>query len=112
MAEFTSYAHGTPCWVDVTSPDLDSSVKFYTGLFGWDAEQDPNPAAGGYTMFRKNGKYVAAGSPPQQEGMPSYWTTYLASDDVDDTAAKIGDAGGTVMAGPFDVFESGRMAVA
>ena len=63
-------------------------------------------------MFTLNGKYVAAASPPQQEGMPSYWTTYLASDDVDDTAAKIRDAGGTVFMDPFDVFDSGRMTVA
>ena len=112
MAEFTSYAHGTPCWVDVTSPELDKSIEFYTGLFGWEAEPMPSPEAGGYTMFMLNGKNVAAGSPPQQEGMPSYWTTYLASDDVDDTATKIRDAGGTVMMDPFDVFGSGRMTVA
>lgn len=112
MAEFTSYAHGTPCWVDVTSPDLDGSVAFYKSLFGWEAEQDPRPEAGSYTMFKKNGKYVAAGSPPQQEGMPSHWTTYIASDDVDETAGKIRDAGGTVLMDPFDVFDSGRMTVA
>ena len=53
MAEFTSYAHGTPCWVDVTSPDLDGSIAFYQGLFGWEAERDPRPEAGGYTMFKK-----------------------------------------------------------
>ena len=112
MAEFTSYAHGTPCWVDVTSPDLEGSIAFYKGLFGWDAHVTPQPEAGGYTMFTLKDKYVAAGSPPQQEGSPSYWTTYLASDDVDDTAAKIRDAGGTVMMDPFDVFDSGRMTVA
>ena len=112
MAEFTSYAHGTPCWVDVTSPELDRSVDFYTGLFGWEAQLAPEPEAGGYTMFTLRGKYVAAASPPQQEGMPSYWTTYLASDDVDDSAAKIRDAGGTVFMDPFDVFDSGRMTVA
>ena len=38
MPEFTSYAHGTPCWVDVTSPELDKSIEFYKGLFGWEAE--------------------------------------------------------------------------
>ena len=112
MAEFTSYAHGTPCWVDVTSPDLDGSVAFYKGLFGWEAEQDLQPEAGGYTMFTLNGKYVAAASQPQQEGMGSFWMTYIASDDVDDTAAKIRDAGGTVMVDPFDVFDAGRMTVA
>jgi predicted enzyme related to lactoylglutathione lyase len=112
MPEFTSYAHGTPCWVDVTSPELDKTIEFYKGLFGWEAERDPRPEAGGYTMFTLDDKYVAAGSPPQQEGMPSYWTTYIASDDVDDTAGKIRDAGGTVLMDPFDVFDSGRMTVA
>ena len=63
-------------------------------------------------MFTLDDKFVAAGSPPQQEGMPSYWTTYIASDDADDTAAKIRDAGGTVFMDPFDVFDSGRMTVA
>lgn len=112
MAEFTSYAPGTPCWVDVTSPDLDKTIKFYGDLFGWEAHRVPQPEAGGYTMFTLRDLYVAAGSPPQQEGMPSHWTTYIASDDVDDTAAKIRDAGGTVLMDPFDIFDSGRMTVA
>jgi predicted enzyme related to lactoylglutathione lyase len=112
MSERTSYAPGIPCWVDLGSPDLDASVEFYKALFGWDADVAPQTEAGGYTMFSLNGKYVAAGSPPQQEGMPSFWTTYLASDDVDATAAKIRDAGGTVFMDPFDVFDSGRMTIA
>ena len=112
MAEFTSYAHGTPCWVDLTSPDLDRSIDFYKELFGWEAAQDPRPEAGGYTMFSLGEKLVAAGSPPQQEGMPSHWTTYIASDDADDTAQRVRDAGGSVVVDPFDVFDAGRMTVA
>jgi predicted enzyme related to lactoylglutathione lyase len=113
MAEFTSYAHGTPCWVDVTSTDMDRTVAFYGALFGWEAETAPAPEAGGYTMFTLRGKNVAAASPPPPSGpQASYWTTYLASDDVDDTAAKVRDAGGTVFLDPFDVFDAGRMTVA
>ena len=112
MPEFTSYVHGTPCWTDVTSTDLPRAVEFYTSLFGWDADVAPEPEAGGYTMFRLDGKTVAAGSPPQQEGIPSHWTTYLASDDVDATATKVREAGGTVLVDPFDVFEAGRMTIA
>ena len=112
MPEFTSYVRGTPCWVDVTSADLEGAIAFYTSLFGWHADTDPRPEAGGYTMFSKNGKHVAAASRPQQEGMPAHWTTYLASDDVDDTARRVRDAGGTVLVEPFDVFDAGRMTVA
>jgi predicted enzyme related to lactoylglutathione lyase len=111
VPELSSYATGTPCWVDVSSTDLDRSVDFYTGLFGWEAQRDPRPEAGGYTMFTLRGKYVAAASPVWQEGMPSVWTTYIASDDVDATAAKARAAGGNVMMEPFDVLDAGRMTV-
>jgi uncharacterized protein len=112
MPEFTEYAPGTPCWVDLTSPELDRSIAFYSELFGWTAERDPRPEAGGYTMFSKDGSLVAAGSPPQQEGTPSSWSTYIASDDVDATAAKITEAGGSLLMDPFDVFDAGRMVFA
>ena len=114
MPVFTSYATGMPCWVDVTSPELERTTSFYSDFFGWKAEQDPRPEAGGYTMFRKDGKYVAAASPPPpgSEGVPPHWTTYIASDDVDATAARVREAGGTVLMEPFDVFDAGRMAVA
>jgi len=113
MTEFTSYRHGTPCWVDVTSSDIGAANAFYSGLFGWDAE-DLGEEAGGYTMYTLRGKRVAAGSPPPpgSEVAPPHWTTYLASDDVDETAQKIRDAGGTVLMDPFDVFDSGRMTIA
>jgi len=114
MPEITSYDTGKPCWADVTSPDVDGAVQFYSELFGWTGQTDPRPEAGGYTMFSKNGKYVAAASPPMPgaEGIPPHWTVYLASDDVDATAGKIRDAGGQVLMDPFDVFDSGRMTIA
>jgi predicted enzyme related to lactoylglutathione lyase len=71
MPELSSYATGTPCWVDVTSTDLDRSIGFYTRFFDWDARTDPRPEAGGYTLFTLRGKNVAAASPTWQEGMPS-----------------------------------------
>lgn len=114
MPVFTEYSTGTPCWTDVTSPDLDRTVSFYGELFGWEAERDPRPEAGGYVMFKKKGKYVAAGSPPPpgQEGVPPHWSTYIASDDVDATAKRVTEAGGTLLMEPMDVFESGRMVLA
>ena len=114
MPEVTSYATGKPCWADVTVPDVDAGAAFYSELFGWTADKAPQPGAGGYTMFSKDGKYVAAASPPAPgtEGIPPHWTVYLASDDADATAGKIRDAGGQVLMDPFDVFDSGRMTIA
>ncbi len=45
------------------------------------------------------------------KGMPPVWTTYIASADVDATAASVVEHGGTVMMPPFDVLDAGRMAV-
>jgi uncharacterized protein len=114
MPEFTEYATGVPCWTDVTTSDLDSTTTFYTELFGWQAERDPRPEAGGYTMFTKNGKNVAAASPPPPgaESVPPHWSTYIATDDVEETAEKVQEAGGTLLMEPMDVFDAGRMVLA
>ena len=64
-------------------------------------------------MFTLDGKNVAAGEPAAcGDAAASYWTTYIASDDVDATAEKIRGAGGTVLMDPFDVFDAGRMTIA
>jgi uncharacterized protein len=112
MPEVSSYATGQPSWADVTSPDVDAAASFYSELFGWEADKAPQPEAGGYTMFSREGKHVAAASPPLQEGIPPHWTVYLAADDVDEIAGRIREAGGNVMMEPFDVFDSGRMTLA
>jgi predicted enzyme related to lactoylglutathione lyase len=43
--------------------------------------------------------------------MPSVWTTYIATDDLDATAAKVTAAAGQLLMPPFDVTTAGRMTV-
>ena len=71
----------------------------------------PAEADGRYFMARLRGKDVAALGSAPQEGMPAVWNTYVTVTDVEETAEKVKDAGGTVMMEPFDVFDAGRMAV-
>jgi uncharacterized protein len=111
MAEFTSYEPGTPCWVDLASPDLEVSKAFYGGLFGWEAQVVPDEAAGGYTMFTLRGKQVAGLGALFAEGQPPVWSTYISVDDVDKTAEAVLGAGGRVLAPAMDVLDAGRMAV-
>jgi uncharacterized protein len=108
MSERDGYAAGTPCWVDLGSADSDAAQAFYGALFGWESEVDPRPEAGGYGMFRLRGRDVAGFGPPQEGQRPS-WSTYIASDDVDATAAAIAGAGGRIVTGPLDVLDAGRM---
>ncbi len=66
-----------------------------------------------YTMFQLEGENAAALSgmmPEMQEmGMPSHWTNYVSVDDVDSLADVVTDNGGTILYGPMDIFDSGRM---
>jgi predicted enzyme related to lactoylglutathione lyase len=111
MSKRTSYPAGTPCWVDLGSPDPKAAADFYGEVFGWKAEFDPRPDAGGYGMLTKGGKIVAGLGPQQNPDVPPYWTVYVSVDDADKTTAAITAAGGTAIAGPMDVFDAGRLAV-
>lgn len=109
MPSMTSYRHGVPNWVDVSAPDVEASVAFYASVFGWEATPDMGPDAGGYRIFLHGGQPVA-GIGPLHEGQPS-WTTYVNVADVDATAARIGELGGTLVVPPMDLpNDSGRMA--
>jgi predicted enzyme related to lactoylglutathione lyase len=110
MPERTEYAPGTPSWIDIGT-DVEAAKRFYTGLFGWDA-QDAGPVeeTGGYGFFLKNGKMVA-GYGPQQSPGPPFWSTYVSVSDADETAGKVKAYGGQVLMDPMDVMAAGRMAV-
>jgi uncharacterized protein len=98
--------------VDVSVDDVPKAIAFYQALFGWDIELG-GPEVGGYSIAHSGGRIVAAISPKMAgPDAPTVWTTYLATDDTDATAAKVKGAGGQVLAGPMDVMEEGRMAVA
>src|SRR5438477_8175967 len=100
----TVWASGTPCWVDLGVTDIGKAGAFYAALFGWELQPGP-PEAGGYTVCRKDGRQVAGIGPQMGPPGPSTWTTYLAADDVEQTASKIKAAGGQVVTGPMDVMD-------
>ncbi|MBM4408281.1 MAG: VOC family protein [Chloroflexi bacterium] len=102
---------GRPVWVELSSTDVDRARDFYRRLFGWDIEVIADPQYGGYGMARLDGDDVAGLGGQQMPGAPSMWNVYVGTSDVDDLAQKVSRAGGTVIAGPFNVGDQGRMAV-
>ena len=111
MPERDGYIPGVPCWVDSNQPDPGAAAEFYAGLFGWEVE-DVMPPGSEYFMARIRGSDVAAvGAIPAGAPARAVWNTYIWVDDVDETASKVSDAGGTVLREPFDVMGFGRMAV-
>ncbi len=113
MPQRSSYAEGTPSWVDLQTPDQDAAKSFYGALFGWKFDDQPMPQGPVYSMALKDGGVVAAIAPQSPEmiaaGAPPMWNTYIAVDDVDAATGRAQAAGGKVMMQPFDVMDAGRM---
>lgn len=114
MSERTSYEHGTPSWIDLTTPDTDAAKAFYGGLFGWTFEdQFGEDGEYIYSNLKLDGKLVAGMGPQQAEmaGMPNIWNSYVNVDDADQVLKSVEAAGGTVMLPTMQVMEHGSMAV-
>jgi predicted enzyme related to lactoylglutathione lyase len=110
MADTNGVAAGTPSWIDLGSPDVDASVKFYGDLFGWTA--DPGSTEfGGYRMLRSGGKQVAGVGPLMNPQQPPAWTTYMSVDDAKATSEKAKKAGGQVLVETMQVGDAGSMAI-
>jgi uncharacterized protein len=110
MTETVSYSPGSPCWIDLGSPDIPASVAFYGALFGWSGVEQ-GPEAGGYTMLTLDDQTVGAVSPISTEGEPAAWRVYICTADADETTHLARNAGATVLVEPMDVLTAGRMAV-
>ncbi len=113
MPEREGYIPGVPCWVDTSQPDPEAALPFYSGLFGWEFENVmPEGSEAKYFIGRIRGGDVAAvGSVPEGAPPMAMWNTYVSVGSADETASKARDAGGGVAMEPFDVMDSGRMAV-
>jgi predicted enzyme related to lactoylglutathione lyase len=113
MPERDGYIPGVPCWIDTTQPDPEAAVDFYGGLFGWEFRDAMPPGSPGeyFIAQLRGGDVAAVSSPPEGAPPMAVWNTYIWVDSADETAAKVRDAGGSVLTDPFDVPQAGRMAV-
>ena len=107
----TAWPAGAPCWVDCAfEPEhrgMHHARDFYGKLFGWHIVHDDED---GYALCLKDELPVAGLVADADEDQVPFWTTYLASDDVDATAKAVEAAGGTVVTAPDDIGDSGRAA--
>jgi predicted enzyme related to lactoylglutathione lyase len=112
MPERDGYIPGVPCWIDTTQPNPEAAVDFYRSLWGWEFKDVmPEGSDGRYFIARIRGGDVAGvGSIPPGAPEMATWNTYTWVDSADETATKVSQGGGRVVAEPFDVMDSGRMA--
>ncbi|KUO15507.1 VOC family protein [Streptomyces dysideae] len=105
----THSVFGAPCWVSLTSRDLQATEDFYSAVLGWRwrsaklgdhfriALADGVPVAG-----------IAAVAGMWQ--MAVAWTPYFAVPSADEAAARAQERGGTAAVGPIS-FPPGRAAL-
>ena len=114
MSTISSYPAGVPCWVDTFQPDPAAAAQFYGPLLGWTFDTPvtmPSGMAGEYLTARRGGRLVAGIGQAPAALESAVWTTYIAVDDVDETAARVDAAGGSHILGPTAAGGDGRMAV-
>ena len=98
MANVDRYAPGSFCWFELATSDQHAAKQFYGRLFGWGAADMPMGPGDFYTMFKLEGRDTGAAytlKPEQKQlGIPPHWAIYITVADADQSAAKVGPAGG------------------
>jgi predicted enzyme related to lactoylglutathione lyase len=113
-----SWPHGLFCWVEHATADLTAAKDFYDRVVGLKTKEVPMPgeAPGNYTMWTLDGERDVGGAhvlgdEEKQHGVPPHWLPYVSVDDIEATAAKAKQLGGEVMVEPFEIPNTGKMAV-
>ncbi len=99
-------------WHELMTTDPQAAGAFYSRILPWKTQPSGMPD---YTLWM-SGKTRAGGLMPQPEsarqaGAPPSWLIYIATPDVDSTAAAAQRLGGKVLKAPADIPGIGRFAV-
>lgn len=99
-------------WNELQTRDPETTAAFYAELFGWEMEPQEEDGRLAYVIIKNagssNGGIMPMGE--QHGDAPPYWLTYFTVTSCDAAAAKVGELGGEVLAGPLDL-GAGRIAV-
>ena len=64
------WPEGTPCWADISVPDIPTATTFYTDVLGWTLV-DSGEDFGNYHIALVRDRAVAGVGPIMQEGTPT-----------------------------------------
>jgi len=103
---------GCLTWNELQTRDPERAIAFYSALFGWEAQPIAEDGTLAYVSLRHGGR-PAGGMMPmtaQHGDVPPAWLAYFTVPSCDEAAARLGNLGGAVLAGPMNV-GNGRIAV-
>ncbi|MFH8571950.1 VOC family protein [Streptomyces sp. NPDC017993] len=102
-------APGSLGWVELATPDPEGARTFYPRVFGWTVN-----TGDAYTQWGVEGADFGGMSLLDDRypgDMPANWMPYFAVADVDATAARAAEAGGTLLVPAMDVPDGPRVAM-
>ncbi|MCW5962316.1 MAG: VOC family protein [Pyrinomonadaceae bacterium] len=114
MAEFTRPRHGTVCWRELQTKDLEKAKEFYKELLGWNLQQSKiSPVEYAEIHVGDNAQggmmELNEGFGEGWEHIPSHWGTYIAVDDCDAAFEAVKANGGQVFCPPFEAPNVGKI---
>lgn len=90
-------------WNELTAPDQDRAIAFYTDRFGWRQEGAmPMGPLGEYKFLLSGDTAIGAAMGTFPGGQPG-WQYYAMVADIDHAAARITAGGGTILQGPDQI---------
>ena len=96
-------------WHDLMTNDVEAAKKFYAAVVGWTfSNQMPTYSV---VLAGDVGMGGIMDTPPEMKGMPSVWTGYIFTPDVDAACKEAVKLGGKIYRAAWDVPDVGRMAV-
>ena len=113
---FEGLKHGEFSWTEIATDNAETCQTFYTEVFGWQFKK--SEATGmenfDYLEFSTDGKNFMGGlfqMNPEWYGGEApkpHSNIYVSVDDVDETASRAFDLGGTIVSPPADIPNVGR----
>ena len=100
----------TLSWNELQTRDVAGARNFYSAVFGWTYEVDPN----GYVSCLQDGRSQAGMMQIDESWgeVPPNWSIYFLVADVDSSAAQVQELGGKLLVPPTPAGEVGKFAMA
>lgn len=106
MSEPKNVNVGKVAWRDLTAPNASELRDFYAAVVGWQPSEVPMGDYNDFSMNAPEDGEAAAGichARGANADLPPQWLIYVIVDDVERSAAKCRELGGSVLAGPRDM---------
>lgn len=103
---------GEFCWCELMTSDSAAAFDFYSKLFGWKTFDTLDMGPNGTYHIYGIGETRLGGmmTTPKEAPMPPSWIYYNSTSDLDAALTRATTMGATVLNGPMDVPEGGRIA--